>query len=465
MTSWTAIILAAGKGTRMNSKRPKVLHEICGRPMVAHVITAAKGAGVKRVVVVIGSGAREVREALGEGYIYVEQAELRGTGHAALQARPAIDGGGTASNSPFPGGRTGAQAVLVLNGDVPLVQAETLRRLMAQHESRGASLTFLTAQVPDSQGLGRIVRDSSGRPTSVIEWAQATEVQRRQSEINVGAYCFDAAWLWSTLPQIAPSNVGEMYLTDMVEKTSAAGKVIETLTADDTTEAIGVDTRLRLAQAEAVMRQRIREHWMTEGVTLIDPPSTMIDAGVEIGRDTVIHPQTMIRGASKIGEDCEIGPWTIIAGSTIGNRCKVLSSVIEGSTMEDDIDVGPFSHLRPGVYLERGVHVGNYVEIKNSRLKQDATSGHFSYIGDASIGKNVNIGAGSITCNFDGINKLPTIIEDDAFIGCDTMLVAPVRVGARSKTGAGAVVVRDVPPDTLVVGVPAKPLGKSSSKP
>ena len=461
MTTWIAVILAAGKGTRMKSKRPKVLHEVCGMPMAAHVIAAAKEAGAQQVVIVVGHEAMVVRKALGEEYGYAEQKEQLGTGHAVLQARPA-GGEGIPSSSPLERGRT--RAVLVLNGDVPLLRPETLRALMAHHEARHAAMTFLTARLPEAAGLGRIVRDGAGRATGIIEWAQATGEQRRQSEINVGAYCFDEAWLWSALPLIAPSKSGEIYLTDMAKKTRAAGKAVETMVLDDANEAIGVDTRQRLAQAESIMRQRIREHWMTEGVTLIDPPSIMIDAGARIGVDTVIHPQTVVRGRSIIGEDCEIGPWSIVADSTIGNGCKVLSSVIEGSTMENHIDVGPFSHLRPGAYLENHVHVGNYVEIKNSRLKQDAKSGHFSYIGDANIGRNVNIGAGTITCNFDGINKLPTVIEDDAFIGCDTMLIAPIKIGARSKTGAGSVVTRDVPADTLVAGVPARPLVKPVPK-
>lgn len=463
MTNWTVIVLAAGKGTRMKSKRPKVLHELCGQPMTAHVIAAAKAAGVSRIVVVVGTGAEEVRAALGTGYAYAEQLEQKGTGHAVLQARdllPSLP----SDPSPLPlvpGGKAGIGVpILVLNGDLPLVTEESLRRLMKCHEEHGAVMTFLTAHNPDSEGLGRIVRDASDKAVGIIEWAQATEAQRRGTEINVGAYCFDQSWLWPALAQVKPSTSGEVYLTDLVESAHAAGRVVETVAVVGLAEAMGVDTRLRLSQAEAVMRQRIREHWMREGVTLVDPQSILIDAGAQIGQDTVIQPQTIVRGATIIGEDCVIGPWTVVADSTIGNGCKVFGSVMEGATLEDHVEVGPFSHLRPEAYLERGVHVGNYVEIKKSRLGQDTKSGHFSYIGDATIGRNVNIGAGTITCNFDGVNKLPTTIEDDVFVGCDTMLVAPVRMGARSKTGAGAVVIRDVPPDTVVVGVPAKPLSK-----
>lgn len=447
---WTAIVLAAGKGTRMKSKRPKVLHEVCGKPMAAHVLDAAIKARASRTVVVIGYGAKEVRAALGPSHAYMEQSEQKGTGHAVLAAEGAI--------APvYP-----EEGILVLNGDVPLLRPETLAQLMERHEQSGAAMTFLTAQQSDSEGLGRVVRDASRKATGIVEWAQATVDQRSQTEINVGAYCFDAAWLYKALGGIKPSKSGEIYLTDMVEKTAAAGLKVETLELKDASEALGVDNRVRLAQADSIMRQRIRERWMMDGVTLVSPESILIDADVEIGQDTIIHPNSMIKGKTKVGEDCVIGPSSVIEDSMIGDRCRVLASFLEGATVEDHVDIGPFSHLRPGAYLERDVHIGNYVEVKNSRLGRDTKSGHFSYIGDATIGKNVNIGAGTITVNFDGVNKLPTRIGDDVFIGSDTMLVAPISVGARSKTGAGAVVIRDVPPDTVVVGVPAKPLLKKT---
>ena len=446
MKSWAAVILAAGKGKRMRSKKAKVLHEVCGRPMVAHVAEAAGRAGLQQTVLVVGYGADEVRAALGEGYLYAVQGEQSGTGHALLQARLLLEGK--------------AAHVLVLNGDLPLIQPETLERMMAAHTKARAAVTVLTYDAVPPDGMGRVLRDRSGKVVGIVEDAEADEQERRLCESNVGAYCFEASWLWATLPELRPGRVGELYLTGLLELAHGAGRPIEELKTGDPMEAIGVDTRIRLAQADAVMRQRVRERWMLHGVTLVDPPSTFIDAGAEIGQDTVVYPRTTISGHTTIGEDCVIGPESIISDSTIGRACKVLASVVEGSVLEEGVEVGPFSHLRPESYIETGTHIGNFVEIKKSRLGAETKVGHFSYLGDATLGRNVNVGAGTITCNFDGVEKLPTVIEEDVFLGCDSMLVAPVKVGARARTGAGAVVTRDVPSDAMVVGVPARPLRK-----
>ena len=434
----------------MKSRTPKVLHPICGRPMVAHVAQAARRAGVDRTAAVVGYGSEEVRAALGDDFLYVEQREQLGSGHALLQARAMLE--------------WKASHLLVLNGDIPLVRPESLRAMMDAHIERRAAMTILTCTDGPGDGLGRVARDPSGRVREIIEAADLSEEQQRIGELNAGCYCFEGAWLWPTLAEVPASRAGELYLTSLCGLAYGVGRPVEAVSVADPLEALGVDTRIRLAEAEAAMRQRIRVRWMLEGVTLLDPPSIFIDAAVAIGQDAVIHPHTTISGASVIAEDCEIGPGTIISDSTIGPGCRVLASVVEGSVLEEGVDVGPYSHLRAETYVEAGTHIGNFVEVKKSRLGRGTKAGHFSYLGDATLGKDVNVGAGTITCNFDGERKHPTIVEEDVFLGCDSMLVAPVRVGARARTGAGAVVTRDVPPGITVVGMPARPLRKGSGR-
>lgn len=444
VTQWAALVLAAGKGTRMRSRRHKVLHELCGAPMAAHVVAAASQAGVKTVAMVVGHQAQAVREVMGAKLLYVEQRQQRGTGHAVAQAQAAL------------GPRT--KHLLVMNGDVPLVRAETVRALMQAHADAGATMTMLTVSGGAVEGLGRVRRDGRGRVKAVVEESELTAGERTITEVNAGVYCFDAAWLWPALDKLRPSKQGEVYLTSLVRLAYAEGRPAVAVQAQDTTEGLGVDTRLRLAEAEDLLRRRIRERWMRDGVTLHDPATIYIDAGVEIGQDTVVHPNTFLLGTSRIGPDCDIGPGTVVRDSSLGKGCRIVASVIEDSTLEDGVDAGPFSHLRQGAYLEAGVHIGNYVEVKKSRMGKGSKSGHFSYIGDATVGRRANIGAGTVTCNFDGERKHPTFIGDDAFIGSDTMLVAPVRVGRKARTGAGAVVTRDVPAGVTVAGVPARPL-------
>ncbi|MSQ26070.1 MAG: UDP-N-acetylglucosamine diphosphorylase/glucosamine-1-phosphate N-acetyltransferase [Dehalococcoidia bacterium] len=447
VSGWAALVLAAGRGTRMRSSRHKVLHELCGAPMASHVVAAAAEAGVETIAMVVGYQAQAVREALGDGLLYVEQRQQRGTGHAVLQAKAAL-------------GRR-AKHLLVMNGDVPLVRPETVRALMQAHADGNAAVTMLTVSGGAVEGLGRVRRDGHGRVSAVVEEAALTAGERTITEVNAGVYCFDAAWLWPALAKLRPSVTGEIYLTGLVRLAYGDRCPAVTVQARDASEGLGVDTRLRLAEAEQVLRGRIRRRWMLEGVTLHDPATIYIDAGVEIGQDTVVHPNTFLLGTSRIGEACEIGPGTVLRNSTLGKGCRVVASVIEDSTLEDGVDAGPFSHLRQGAYLEAGVHIGNYVEIKQSRMGKGAKSGHFSYIGDATVGRRANIGAGTITCNFDGVHKHQTVIGDDALIGSDTMLVAPVKVGRGAKTGAGAVVIRDVPAGATVVGVPARPVSSS----
>jgi bifunctional UDP-N-acetylglucosamine pyrophosphorylase/glucosamine-1-phosphate N-acetyltransferase len=437
------VILAAGKGTRMKSRRPKVLHRILGRPMLSYAIETARAVSPNPPAVVIGYMADEVRNALGgDGVLYVVQEEQLGTGHAVSQVMPLL--------------RDKAHMVLVTYGDMPLLRVETLRRMVELHKSHRSPVTMLTVKMDDPHGFGRVIRGESGGVLRIVEEAHATPEERSIRELNAGVYVFDADWLWEHLPRLPLSPKGEYYLTDLVGMAADEGNPAMPLTVDDPDEVIGVNTRVHLAQVAEVLRRRINERWMLDGVTIVDPASTFIEPTVTIGRDTVIYPNTHLRGKTTIGEDCEIGPNTIIVDSVLGNRCEVKLSVVERAELEDDVDIGPFAHLRKGAHLARGVHLGNFGEVKNSYLGPGTKMGHFSYIGDATIGENVNIGAGTITCNYDGEKKNPTYIEDDVFIGSDTMLVAPVRVGKGSKTGAGSVVTRDIPPESLAYGVPAR---------
>ena len=443
MASWSAVVLAAGSGTRMKSRTPKVLHPLCGRPLVQYVVDALLGVGLPRPVLVVPPESQGIREALDGGVEYAIQAAPRGTGDALLSARPLVEGH--------------AQQLLCINGDVPLLESETLRRLMDHHQASGAEITFLTAMEVPQDGLGRVERNGSGQVLAVVEEHEASEAQGRIHEVNAGVYCFQSEALWPRLTELGPGQHGEWLLTDLVALAIQAGGRVETVQASEGWEVLGINTRVHLAQAEGLMRERIRHRCMLQGVTLIDPASTYIDSTVEVGQDTVIFPNTHLYGDTRIGSGSRLGPNTMVVDSTVGEGCQVVGSVLEGATLEPQADVGPFSHLRSGAYVESGVHIGNFVEVKESRLGQGTRVGHFSYIGNATLGPDVNIGAGTVTCNFDGVNKNPTVIGEGAFIGCDTMLVAPVKVGPRAVTGAGSVVTQDVDADAVVMGVPAKP--------
>lgn len=438
-----AVVLAAGQGTRMRSKLPKVLHTLAGQPMVGHVVAAAREAGVESVVVVGPASEAGVRQALGDAVGYALQSEAWGTGHALAQAEPLL---------------SGAEAVLVLCGDTPLLTEATLRGLLEQHQAARPMLTMLTAVGAEPSGLGRVVRDGEGRLLRVVEEADASPEELALTEVNTGVYVFEASWLWPHLKGLAPSPGGEIYLTDVVQRAAEEGAPLASILLGNPIEALGVNNRLQLAQAEAVLRQRVRERHMLAGVTLVDPPSIFIDATVEIEPDVVIYQNTSLLGKTRIAADGAIGPHSVVVDSVIGPRCRVVASVVEGATLEEGVGVGPFSHLRPGAYLEAGVYVGNYAEVKQARLGRGTKMGHFSYVGDAELGEEVNVGAGTITCNFDGVDHHRTVVGDHVFLGSDTLLIAPVRVGDRAATGAGAVVNHDVPPDTLAVGMPARHL-------
>lgn len=441
-----SIILAAGEGTRMRSKTPKVLHPLAGKPMIDYALQAVQALVDLPPVMVVGHGADVVKATVGDGVDYALQAEQLGTGHAVLMAQSRLDGK--------------ADFVLVTYGDMPLLRKESLEKLVDLHKKSGSPVTMTSFIGEEARGFGRVVRDADGHVAAIVEQAVANPEQLAIREYNVGAYCFTADWLWTTLENIPVSPKGEYYLTDTVGFAVQEGFAVQSLVLDDPDEAIGLNNRVHLAAAEKVLRKRINQGWMLAGVTIVDPERTYIEADVIIGGDTVILPNTHLCGRTVIGEDCEIGPDTTVIDSTVGNHVQLVASVLENAEVRDHVTMGPYCHLRKGAILDEGVHLGNFGEVKDSYLGPGTKMGHFSYIGNAKIGRDVNIGAGTITCNYDGERKNPTEIGDEVFLGSDTMLVAPVKIGNRSMTAAGAVVTRDVPEDTLVMGVPAKEKSK-----
>lgn len=438
------VILAAGKSTRFKSATPKVLHDFGEKPMIAHSLDlAAQLSDVPPVLVVGEETDQPLRAWAGDRAQFAFQAQRLGTGHAVLQARELLEGH--------------TDRVLVLYGDMPLLRPSSLQRLVAIQQDRDAAMAMITIIRENSQGFGRVLRGPQNQVLRVVEEPEATPEQLRIRELNAGIYVYDADFLWSHLPRVRPSaEKGEIYLTDMVELATDSELTVADLVLDDPTEAMGINTRVDLADALSVLRRRINEHWMLQGVTLTDPEATYIGPDVTIGPDSIILPNTHLLGNTTVGAACQIGPNAWLDTATIGDRCRVIASIIEHSEMEHDSDIGPLSHLRPGTRVCTGAHIGNFAELKKTTLGPGAHQGHFSYLGDATVGAHVNVAAGTITCNFDGAQKHPTIIGDHAFIGSDTLLVAPVEVGEGAKTGAGSVVTHDVPPHTLVYGVPAR---------
>ena len=432
------VILAAGKGTRMKSSRPKVLHGLAGRPIIDHVLRTAESLGAESTIVVIGHGADDVRSALASRALsFVVQSPQLGTGHALRQAEPALKG------------QSGT--VLLLYGDVPLLQTNTLSRLLDHHRAKKAAATILTTDLAEPYGYGRIVRDAEGQVARVVEERDASGEERTITEINSGVYAFDLAPLFASLQQLATDNSqGEYYLTDLVAMYRQRGLAVETLNLDSAWELRGVNNRADLSELSAIVRQRRNHEVMLSGVTLEDPPSTFIDADVHIGADTVLGPGVRLQGTTRVGERCQIQAGTRITDSEVGNDVVVLDhSVILGSRVGDGARIGPFAHVRPDSLIGNDAHVGNFVELKKTTLGRKSKANHLAYLGDATIGEGVNIGAGTITCNYDGVAKHPTIIEDGVFIGSDSQLVAPVRIGAGAYVAAGSSITKDVPAGAL----------------
>ena len=438
MSKLLTVILAAGKGTRMKSRLPKVLHKIGGKPMVEQVLCAANEAGSERNVVIIGFGAEKVKEHLEGRAQFAMQEEQLGTGHAVMQARDILaDWDGT---------------VLVVCGDTPLLTPELLKNLCQEHEAQGAKATVLTAKMPDPTGYGRVIRDSEGVVVKIVEQKDASEEEKLVDEVNTAIYCFDAKALLGTLDSLTCENAqGEYYLTDVIGILRDRGERVWAVVADDPSEVQGINSRVQLAQAQQVMKERKNRQLMEAGVTIIDPASTFVDTDVEIGMDTVLYPYTWLSGKTKIGENSVIGPNVMVEDSVIGNDVQMKFVYAHECTVKDGVTVGPYVHLRPNTVIENHVKIGNFIEVKNSTVGEGSKLPHLSYIGDTDMGARVNIGCGTIMVNYDGQNKHRTTIEDDAFIGCNRNLVAPVTIGRGAFVAAGSTITKNVPEDALGV--------------
>jgi len=448
----------------MRSQRPKVAHTVAGRAMLEHALRAAADAvepPSARFVVVLGHEQETVRASLrwappNDTLTFVTQATQLGTGDAvrvahdaAMQPIPGMPSLPADPASHIPA------TILVMYGDTPLIRAETLRALLVAHESANATLTFLTGITAEPNEYGRVVRDAAGRVRGIVEQRHATPEELAIQEVNSGVYAFAADWLWSRLGRLTTHPNGEYYLTDLIEVAVREGQPIATVTAS-LEETLGVNDRVQLAQAERILRERILRTHMLNGVTIEDPATTYVECDVRIGQDTLLRPGTALRGATVIGARCEIGPQSVVRDSQIGDDCRVVASWVEEAVMEAGAKIGPMSHLRPGARLATGAYLGNFAEVKNATIGPDTQMHHFSYIGDATVGAGANVGAGTITMNYDGREKHHTEIGAGVFLGCDTLLRAPVTVGDGATTGGGAVVTRDVPPGQLAVGMPAR---------
>ncbi len=446
-TKWAAAVLAAGRGTRMRTTLPKPLHPIAGLPIIRRILAAVADAGIDDTTIV-RDASPALPSALGLIHRYVTQPVTNGTG-GALKAVLAD------ANHDF-------RSLLVLNADLPLITSESLTILKNAHESvDAAAVTFLTTQTPPTNQTGRVLRGPDGAPQDIVEPADPRHADA-PPEANAGVYALDAAWARTAANRLPLHENGEYYITDLIKLAVADGHAVQTL-AIDTEEAIGVNTLIDLAQAEQLARRRTLERLMLSGVIIRDPASTYIDDTVTIAPDTVIHPNTHVYGASAIAGSCEIGPDSRVVDSVIGERCVVRGSWLDGVTIEASVSVGPFARLRPGTHVGADAHIGSFGEIKESRIGSRTAMGHFGYVGDANIGEDVNIGAGAVTCNFDGQDKHRTIVDNGAFIGSGSMLVAPVQIGAQAYTAAGAVVTRNVAEGTTVAGVPAKAVRRPST--
>lgn len=433
-----AVVLAAGQGTRMKSKLYKVLHPVCGKPMVEHVVDEALKLSLSKLVTIVGHGAEEVKKQLGEKSEYALQAEQLGTAHAVKQAQP------------FLADEKGV--TIVICGDTPLLTAETMEQMLKEHTQREAKATILTAVAEDPTGYGRIIRGENGAVQKIVEHKDASEEERLVTEINTGTYCFDNEALFRAIDQVSNDNAqGEYYLPDVIEILKNEGETVAAYQTGNFQETLGVNDRVALSQAEQFMKERINKRHMQNGVTLIDPMNTYISPDAVIGSDTVIYPGTVIKGEVQIGEDTIIGPHTEIMNSAIGSRTVIKQSVVNHSKVGNDVNIGPFAHIRPDSVIGNEVKIGNFVEIKKTQFGDRSKASHLSYVGDAEVGTDVNLGCGSITVNYDGKNKYLTKIEDGAFIGCNSNLVAPVTVGEGAYVAAGSTVTEDVPGKALAI--------------
>jgi bifunctional UDP-N-acetylglucosamine pyrophosphorylase/glucosamine-1-phosphate N-acetyltransferase len=435
-----ALVLAAGEGTRMKSRMPKVMHRVCGRPMLSWVLDTLdelKGSGhIDGILVVVGNGATEVEREVGERASCVVQEERKGTGHAVMVAAPLID----------------AEEVLVITADTPLVTRRTLSALLELHEAEKPAVTILSTILDDPTGYGRILRDEGRGVAAIVEEIEADPVEKSVDEINTSIYVFRWQTLEGVLSDLSADNAkGEYFLTDAIALLARDGEYISACVTPDRDEVMGVNSREHLARAEAVMRERINHRWMEEGVTMEDPSTTYIGGDVTIGMDTVLRPLVILEGRTVVGEGCRLGPNTRIVSSHLGDRVTVEQATVRECELEEGVTVGPYASLRPGSVLRAGSKAGTFVEIKKSVVGRGSKVPHLSYMGDADIGEEANIGAGSITCNYDGAEKHRTIIEDGAFIGSDTMFIAPVRIGKGAVTGAGSAISKDIPPGALGV--------------
>jgi bifunctional UDP-N-acetylglucosamine pyrophosphorylase/glucosamine-1-phosphate N-acetyltransferase len=436
--SLDVVILAAGLGTRMKSSTVKILHRAAGRPIIDYVLDLASQVCERPPVMVVGHQRERVQEAVGARARFALQEQQLGTGHAVLQAAPAL---------------IDAKRVLILSGDVPLTRPETLRKLIEEHDRSRNALTLLTMRLDDPALYGRIVRNASGKVERIVEAKDATADEKRISEVNAGIYLFEADQLFENLRKLSNSNAqGEYYLTDLLGMLRKEGRNVGAVVADDPMEALGVNSRAELATVEEEIQRRVVDRLMAEGVTFRNPGTVVIDSTVKIGTDTVIYPFVTLEGHTKIGRGCVIDPGVHLTNVRVGNNVHVRTgTVAEDADIAEDSSVGPYAHLRPGTKLGRHVKVGNFVETKKAVFGDGAKASHLSYIGDAEVGADVNIGAGTITCNYDGVNKHKTVLEDGVFIGSDSQLVAPVRVGKGAYVGAGSTITKDVPPDSLAL--------------
>ena len=443
MDQWAAVIMAAGRGSRMQSNVPKVLHTVCGKEMILYSIERLSDAGITSLIVVVSESNYEpIKNVVGDGVEYVIQSDAKGTGGAVQTVLSVME--------------SGVEHVLVHGADMPLVSEQSLRSLILSHTNDDHQITLLTSEIINSTDLGRILRNDQGDILSIREASEIVDANDISSEVNLGTYCFTRGILEDSLGRLNVKENGELYLTELIEIGCAQNVRIGSVYASNTNESLGVNNRVQLSQVESVQRKILLERLMIRGVTIRDPETVYVDADVNVGKDSTILPNTMILGDTKIGTGCVVGPGSTIKDSVIGNDCRVNNSCIERSFVNENVEIGPYSHIREGCTIGSNSHIGNFVEMKETVFGEFSAAGHFSYLGDADISGSVNIGAGTVTCNFDGENKLKTVIGKGAFIGCDTMLIAPVEIGAQAATGAGSVVTRDIPTARLAFGVPAR---------